>query len=119
MNYVSIEESPHAQYVLNELVAVGFVKVFPDEHSAINYLNRNPVVAKLALVRKDKGGVLKRRLAIDCRVSRASERASRTERLPRIWDAIRDGLELMLYGEGTTPWSLWCWTLATPSKCCL
>ena len=100
-NYVSIEESPHGEGVLNDLVKSGFVKVFPDEQSAISYLEANPVVAKMALISKEKDGVLKHRLILDCRVSGSNERATRNERivLPRIWDAIRDGLELMLYGE--------------------
>ena len=101
INYVSIEDRPHGQKVLDELVNAGCVEVFSNEHAAIAYLKSNPVVAKMALISKEKDGILKHRLILDCRVSGVNERATRNERivLPRIWDAVRDGLELMLYGE--------------------
>ena len=56
----------------------------------------DPVLSKLALISTFKDGVWKHRLVLDCRVSGSNSATHKYERiiLPRIWDVIRDSLNL-------------------------
>ena len=96
VNYTSLEDSPHGEEVLGQLVREGYVKKVKSLSHAKQLLSgATPVTSKLALITTEKDGVLKHRLILDCRVSGANDAAKRYERilLPKAWDvvaAVRD-----------------------------
>ena len=97
MNYTSMEESPHANDVLEKLVKERYVLEFKDIGQAKRYLGgRTPVLNKMALITVMKDGALKHRLILDCRVSGANSNTRKFERvvLPRISDLLRDAPRL-------------------------
>ena len=83
--------------MLKDLVDRGYVKEFSSRTAAKKCLNGcDPILSKLALISVLKDGNWKHRLVLDCRVSGANSATSKYERiiLPRIWDVIRDTLNL-------------------------
>ena len=97
MHYTSMEESPHANDVLDKLVKERYVLEFKDIDQAKRYLGgRTPVLNKMALITVMKDGALKHRLILDCRVSGANSNTRKYERvvIPRISDLLRDALKL-------------------------
>ena len=101
-NYDSMEDSPHGDEVLGELVNAGYVIKCKSIDEARRLLDGEPIVSKLALITTEKDGVLKRRLILDCRVSGANSATAKYERivLPKAWDVVRDSLVLLSSGSG-------------------
>ena len=92
-----MQEKPYGPEVLEELVDTGYVKKFPSVAEAKKFLNgADPVLSKLALISLLKDGAWKHRSVLDYRVSGANSATSKYDRiiLPRIWDVIRDTLNL-------------------------
>ena len=97
VNYVSMDDSPFAQEVLSKLVDSGYVIKCDGIEEAKSLLNNvTPVISKGALISKEKDGVMKHRLILDCRVSGTNSATRKWERivLPKIWDIIRDVMHL-------------------------
>ena len=103
-NYISMEDSPHGEAVLADLVRKKYIKIFntlkeAQEHVGSEDLTMN----KLALITTEREGTLKHRLILDCRVSGTNSSTTKHERivLPRIGDLIRDALILKkMEGQG-------------------
>ena len=96
-NYTSMDESPYSQEVLDDLVNAGYVTRCESIAAAIqHFAGKVPVVSKGALITKEKEGVLKHRLILDCRISGTNSSTYKWERilLPRAWDLVRDGMRL-------------------------
>jgi len=82
VNYTSIEDSPHGEEVLGDLVSKGFVAKFTDESEVKKLLDGHlPYLSKLALITTSKDGVLKHRLILDFKMSGINDRATKTERI--------------------------------------
>ena len=97
VNYTSIEDSPHGEEVLGDLVSKGFVAKFTDESEVKKLLDGHlPYLSKLALITTSKDGVLKHRLILDFKMSGINDRATKTERivLPSAWDVVHDSLAM-------------------------
>ena len=72
-NYISMDGSPHAREVLDNLVNQNYIHRCSSLVEAIRYLKgERPILSKGALISKMKEGVLKHRLILDCRISGAN-----------------------------------------------
>ena len=102
INYSSMDESPHGEGVMEELVAAGYVRKCLTKSELDTFLNHEtPVLCKLALITTEKNGQLKHRLILDCLKSGSNSQTRRRERilLPSAWDAIRDTLRFLSIAE--------------------
>ena len=67
---MSMDESPYSRKALDKHVESGYIIKCDNIEEAKGILNGvNPVISKGALISKEKDGVLKHRLILDCRVS--------------------------------------------------
>ena len=102
MNYTSMDESPHGEGVMEELVAACYVRKCLNKSELDTLLNHETLVlCKLALITTEKNGQLKHRLILDCLKSGSNSQTRRRERilLPSAWDAIRDTLRFLSIAE--------------------
>ena len=96
-NYISMEDSPHGEAVLADLVKKECIRIFSTLKEAQEHVGSEDLTMnKLALITTEREGTLKRRLILDCRASGSNSSTTNHERvaLPRIGDLIRDALIL-------------------------
>ena len=95
-NYASVDNEPKGKEFLEQLTDKKCVREFPSLFVVRAYLKANLVVSKLALIVSVKDGVTKSRMVLDCRTSGSNDHTRKSEMilLPRVWDAIRDALDL-------------------------
>ena len=99
-----MDDSPHTRQVLSELVDAGYVHRCSSLAAATAYLNgQHPVITKGALTSKQKDGIWKHRLILDCRVSGANSATHKWERilLPKAWDVVRGTMRLKKLATAT------------------
>ena len=67
----------------------------------VKYLGSEPILSRFRVLKRCKGGRLKKRVVLDVKESRVTSITRRTHRVvhPRISDAIADALEMMSHLE--------------------
>ena len=97
-NYASLEEWPEAaREQIDRLVTEGFVEEFGSLEDLAHAVGENPVLSKLALISKQRSDeTWKHRLIVDLLRSQVNAHINQGERiiLPRVGDAVSDGLQI-------------------------
>ena len=101
-NYSGVEDDQEVADELDRLHEQQFVRKFDSLESVSKYLKGPPVLSKLGVIRKTRGGITKNRLVVDSKRSRVSSATRKFERtlLPRALDVVHDGLDLMATHDG-------------------
>ena len=101
-NYQGVDEDQDAADILDNYVGLGYLRVFMTLAAVSWYLQNNPILSKIGLVKKEKKGpsgevIKKCRIILDNKQSRVSLSAKRTHRstLPRATNAIFGLMTLM------------------------
>ena len=102
-NYSSVESDDLALVELQLFCDKGYLAKFDSLEACREFLGKDPVLSKLAMITKTKNGKVKRRLVVDCRRSGLVAASKLDERilLPRVTDAVEEQLDLLSFcGEG-------------------
>ena len=98
VNYSGFDEDDEAFKELLSAVTAGKLRAYPSLQSCTADLGAEPVLSRFGLIIKTKNGRVKRRIILDCKQSGLSMKTRRRFRivLPRLTDAVRDILILMI-----------------------
>ena len=98
INYSGFDEDDEAFKELMGFVVAGKLRAYPTLKSCAADLGAEPVLSRFGLIVKTKNGKTKRRIILDCKQSGLSKKTRRRFRivLPRLTDAVRDILILMI-----------------------
>ena len=108
-NYSSVDDDPAAAELVSALLdkTKGWVRCFPSQEAAADFLGAPPVLSKLHVLTKEKrdsSGKLmriKRRLILDCKRSNVNGASKLTQQivLPRATDLVDDALAMLWWNE--------------------